>query len=75
MFDLDRLTVFLHTSSQYANVTLVIAASAITAGIIVYGISQFGLVGQAEKSEPVETTPNIQKVAALGRLEPRSRGN
>ncbi len=53
-------------------VTLVIAATAITGGIVVYGISQFGLVGQTEKSESVETTPNIQKVAALGRLEPEA---
>lgn len=50
-------------------VALVIAATAITGGIVVYGISQFGLVGQAEKSEPVETTLKSQKVAALGRLE------
>lgn len=53
-------------------ITLVIAATAITGGIVAYGISQFGLVGQTEKSEPVETRPNIQKVAALGRLEPEA---
>ncbi|MGF1935804.1 MAG: ABC exporter membrane fusion protein [Nostoc sp. ChiQUE02] len=51
---------------------LVIAATAITGGIVVYGISQFGLVGKTEKSEPIETTPKIQKVAALGRLEPEA---
>ncbi|MCL6752180.1 HlyD family efflux transporter periplasmic adaptor subunit [Nostoc sp. CCCryo 231-06] len=53
-------------------IALVIAATAITGGIVIYGISQFGLVGQTEKSEPVETTPKIQKVAALGRLEPEA---
>ncbi|MDM9580587.1 MULTISPECIES: ABC exporter membrane fusion protein [unclassified Nostoc] len=59
-------------TSKKGLITLVIAATAITGGIVVYGISQFGLVGQAKKSEPVETTPNIQKVAALGRLEPEA---
>ncbi|MBD0301718.1 MAG: ABC exporter membrane fusion protein [Tolypothrix sp. T3-bin4] len=59
-------------ASKKGLITLVIAATAITGGIVAYGISQFGLVGQAEKSEPVETTPNIQKVAALGRLEPEA---
>ncbi|QFS51714.1 ABC exporter membrane fusion protein [Nostoc sphaeroides] len=59
-------------ASKKGLITLVIAATAITGGIVVYGISQFGLVGQTEKSEPVETTPNIQKVAALGRLEPEA---
>jgi len=53
-------------------IVLVIAATAITGGIVIYGISQFGLVGKTEKSEPVETTPKIQKVAALGRLEPEA---
>ncbi|MGJ5631767.1 ABC exporter membrane fusion protein [Nostoc sp. CALU 1950] len=59
------------TSNKWL-VALVIAATAITGGIVVYGISQFGLVSQAEKSEPVETTPKSQKVAALGRLEPEA---
>ncbi|MCC5665167.1 biotin/lipoyl-binding protein [Nostoc sp. CHAB 5784] len=59
-------------ASKKGLITLVIAATAITGGIVAYGISQFGLVGQTEKSEPVETTPNIQKVAALGRLEPEA---
>lgn len=53
-------------------IVLVIAATAITGGIVIYGISQFGLVGKTEKSEPIETTPKIQKVAALGRLEPEA---
>ncbi|MBG1244866.1 ABC exporter membrane fusion protein [Nostoc sp. NZL] len=59
-------------ASSQGLIALVIAATAITGGIVVYGISQFGLVGQTEKSEPVETTPKIQKVAALGRLEPEA---
>lgn len=59
-------------ASKKGLITLVIAATAITGGIVVYGISQFGLVGQTEKSEPVKTMPNIQKVAALGRLEPET---
>ena len=62
----------LEKASKKGLITLVIAATVITGGIVAYGISQFGLVGQAEKSEPVETTPNIQKVAALGRLEPEA---
>ncbi|MEH1970634.1 ABC exporter membrane fusion protein [Nostoc sp.] len=53
-------------------IALVIAATAITGGIVVYGIYQFELVGKTEKSEPIETTPKIQKVAALGRLEPEA---
>ncbi|MBD2562909.1 MULTISPECIES: ABC exporter membrane fusion protein [Nostoc] len=59
-------------ASSKGLISLVIAATAITGGIVIYGISQFGLVGQTEKSEPVETTPKIQKVAALGRLEPEA---
>ncbi|MBG1264187.1 HlyD family efflux transporter periplasmic adaptor subunit [Nostoc commune] len=59
-------------ASNKGLVALVIAATAITGGIVIYGISQFGLVGQTEKSEPVETTPKIQKVASLGRLEPET---
>ena len=62
----------LEKASNKRLVRLVIAATAITGGIVVYGIYQFGLVGQTDKSEPVETTPNIQKVAALGRLEPEA---
>lgn len=53
-------------------ITLVIAATTITSGIVVYEISQFGLVGKTEKSEPIETTFKNQKVAALGRLEPEA---
>ncbi|MEA5604122.1 ABC exporter membrane fusion protein [Nostoc sp. UHCC 0252] len=59
-------------SNNKGLIALVIAATLITGGIVVYGISRSGLVGQTEKSEPVETTPKIQKVAALGRLEPEA---
>ncbi len=59
-------------ASKKGLIALVIAATAITGGIVVYGISQFGLFGQTATSEPVESTPNIQKVAALGRLEPEA---
>lgn len=62
----------LKKASNKGLVALVIAVAAITGGIVVYGISQFGLVGQLEKSEPVETTPKSPKVAALGRLEPEA---
>lgn len=51
---------------------LVVAATAITGGIAFYGISQFGLVGQTSSSKPVETTPTVKKVTALGRLEPEA---
>lgn len=49
---------------------LVVSATAITVGIAFYGISQFGQVSQSSSSRPVETTPTVKKVTALGRLEP-----
>ncbi len=51
---------------------LAMAVTAITGGIVIYGISQFGQVGQTASSEPVPTKPIRQKVAALGRLEPEA---
>ncbi|MBE8999392.1 MULTISPECIES: ABC exporter membrane fusion protein [unclassified Nostoc] len=60
------------SSNNKGLIALVIVATLITGGIVVYGISRSGLVGQTEKSEPVETMPKIQKVAALGRLEPEA---
>ncbi|RCJ32483.1 hemolysin D [Nostoc minutum NIES-26] len=51
---------------------LVIAATAITGGIGIYAISQFGQLSQTASSEPVQTTPIAQKVTALGRLEPEA---
>lgn len=51
---------------------LIIAATALTGGIVVYGISQSGQFGQTASSEPVQTTPSNPKVTALGRLEPEA---
>jgi HlyD family secretion protein len=59
-------------ASNKSLIALVIAATAITGGIVWYGIYQFGLVGQTPSSESIETTPKSQKVAALGRLEPEA---
>jgi HlyD family secretion protein len=50
---------------------LVIAATAITGGIVVYGISQFGQVGRTASPEPV-VAQSAPKVTALGRLEPEA---
>ncbi len=52
---------------------LLISATAITGGVIFYGVSQFGLVGKAPSSQTVEATPVVTKVTALGRLEPSSQ--
>lgn len=49
---------------------LMVAATAITGGIVSYGISQYGVVSQ--KPAPVETAPPVKKVTALGRLEPEA---
>lgn len=49
---------------------LVVGATAITGGIVFYGISQYGMVTQ--KPAPVETAPPVKKVTALGRLEPEA---
>lgn len=53
-------------------IILVIAATALTGGIVLYAVSQFGQVGKTSSSEPVETTPIARKVTALGRLEPEA---
>lgn len=46
-----------------------VAATAVTSGIVVYGFSQFGSIQQS----PQTTTPTIaQQVTALGRLEPEA---
>jgi HlyD family secretion protein len=50
---------------------LVVAATAVTGAIAFYGVSQFGLVGE-RSSQPVEVTPPVRKVTALGRLEPEA---
>jgi HlyD family secretion protein len=53
-------------------IVLVIAATAITGGMAVYGISRFGQMGQTASSELVETSPTVRRVTALGRLEPET---
>jgi HlyD family secretion protein len=62
----------LSKASNKGLISLVIGAAVITGGIIFYVISQFELVNQTASSKPVETTPNSQKVTALGRLEPEA---
>ncbi len=52
-------------------IALGIAATAITGGIVVYAISQFGQVGRTASPE-IPTTPIVQKVTALGRLQPEA---
>ncbi|MDF5731032.1 MAG: ABC exporter membrane fusion protein, partial [Rhizonema sp. PD38] len=49
---------------------LVVSATAITGGIVSYGISQYGMVSY--KSALVETDLPVKKVTALGRLEPEA---
>jgi HlyD family secretion protein len=49
---------------------LIIAATAVTGATVFYGASRFGMMGDRKPSQPIETTPIIKKVAALGRLEP-----
>lgn len=53
-------------------IVLVLAATAITAGIAIYGISNFGKVGNATTGELTETAAIPSKVTALGRLEPET---
>ncbi|MDF5724213.1 MAG: biotin/lipoyl-binding protein [Rhizonema sp. PD37] len=57
-----------HTNSWL--IGLVVSATAITGGIIFYGISQYGMVSQ--KPALVETDPPVKKVTALGRIEPEA---
>ncbi|WP_413200366.1 ABC exporter membrane fusion protein [Nostoc piscinale] len=51
---------------------LVIGATAITGGIVVYGVSQFGLIGRTASQEPATVTASVPKVSALARLEPEA---
>ncbi|WP_431193575.1 ABC exporter membrane fusion protein [Trichocoleus desertorum] len=48
---------------------LIVVASTLTAGIAYYGISQFVVEKPAENTQ---TTPTIQSIVALGRLEPET---
>ncbi|AFZ21058.1 ABC exporter membrane fusion protein [Allocoleopsis franciscana] len=49
---------------------LIIAATAVTGATVFYGASRFGMIGDRKPSQPIEKTPIIKKVTALGRLEP-----
>lgn len=53
-------------------IALVIGATTITGGIVVYNISQFGTIGKTSSNEIVQAAPIVQKVTALGRLEPEA---
>ncbi|MBE9056130.1 ABC exporter membrane fusion protein [Sphaerospermopsis sp. LEGE 08334] len=53
-------------------IVLVLVATAITAGIAIYGISNFSKVGNASTGELTETAAIPSKVTALGRLEPET---
>ncbi len=50
----------------------IITATAITGGIVIYGISQYGQVSQTSTSESIQTKPIAPKITALGRLEPEA---
>ena len=51
---------------------LVIAATTITAGIVIYGVSNFGQMGKTSVTESKPIAPVPQIVTALGRLEPET---
>ena len=53
-------------------IVLVLAATAITAGIVIYGIYNFSKIGNAATGELTETGAIPSKVTALGRLEPET---
>ncbi|WP_017653372.1 ABC exporter membrane fusion protein [Fortiea contorta] len=53
-------------------IALVIGATVITGAIVAYGISQFGQVGKTTPAEATKTTQTVQKVTALGRLQPEA---
>lgn len=51
---------------------LMAVATVVTGGIVYYGVSQFGQVGKNTSEQAVEVQPVIQKVTALGHLEPEA---
>ncbi|MEA5575699.1 ABC exporter membrane fusion protein [Anabaena sp. UHCC 0451] len=53
-------------------IALVLAATAITAGITIYAVSNFSKVNNAATGELTETAAISSKVTALGRLEPET---
>ena len=58
-------------ANRYWLIGLIVAATGITGAIALYGVSQFGLSDKSASNQ-VETTPRIQKVTALARLEPEA---
>ncbi len=65
------LKISLKSPSNRWMIGLVVAAIGVTGGVLYYGASQFGIFSKPQK-EVVETLPEIQKVTALGRLEPEA---
>jgi HlyD family secretion protein len=53
-------------------IALVIGAAVITGSVVFYGISQFGQVGRTTSHEAGQKIPTVQKVTALGRLQPEA---
>ncbi|MTJ09514.1 ABC exporter membrane fusion protein [Anabaena sp. UHCC 0204] len=53
-------------------IALIIAATTITAGIAIYGISNFGQMGKTSVTEVETIVPVPKIVTALGRLEPET---
>ncbi|WP_414754217.1 ABC exporter membrane fusion protein [Anabaena sp. CCY 9910] len=53
-------------------IALVIAATAVTSGIVLYAVSQFGQVSKTSASDAVATEAIAPKITALGRLEPET---
>ncbi|MBD0263928.1 MAG: biotin/lipoyl-binding protein, partial [Tolypothrix sp. Co-bin9] len=58
-------------SNRHWLIGLIVAATGITSAIAIYGVSQFGFADKPASNQ-VETTPRIQKVTALARLEPEA---
>jgi HlyD family secretion protein len=50
----------------------IVTATAITGGIVIYGISQSGQASQTTTSQAIQTQPVAPKITALGRLEPEA---
>ncbi|MBD2344065.1 ABC exporter membrane fusion protein [Anabaena subtropica] len=53
-------------------IALVIAATAITSGIVFYAVTQFGQVNKTAASDAAPTEAIAPKITALGRLEPET---
>ncbi|MBE9248539.1 ABC exporter membrane fusion protein [Dolichospermum sp. LEGE 00240] len=51
---------------------LMLAATAIPLGIVIYGVSNFGQLGKTSVTESKSIVPAPQAVTALGRLEPET---